>query len=120
MPRRATIALAGLMLSGCGAGWHHEPATPQTTIPPRKQVRVYHGASVERWHAVRIGADSITGIHWLAPIETDTGRVALPLRIIDSLQVGDPSEGFRHSAALTYVGLIAVGVLLCQIGYCGD
>lgn len=119
--RRSALVLTTVSLAGCGAGWHQVPAEPTTAIPPRKQVLVYHhGGAPERWHAARISEDSISGIHWLSPIEGDTGRVALPLAAVDSIQVGDPAQGFVKSYLLSvYVILPVAYVALCvTIGAC--
>jgi hypothetical protein len=112
-------AFLSAALSGCGAGWHREEATPATLIPPRKQVLVYHGGGVERWHAVAVTRDSIVGIHWLRPIECDSCRTALPLAQVDSIEVGDPSLGARKSMALGYGALVVISWYLCS-RLCGD
>ena len=96
MPR-TVLLVTTLLVAGCGAGWHEIKPSPTTVVPPRQQVLVYHAGALERWHAVRFGADSVSGIHWLKPIEGDTGRVALPLASIDSLRAGDPATGFVKS-----------------------
>ena len=113
---RPLLAGLALLLSGCGAGWHTVDPAPTTTIPPRQQVLVYHGGATERWHAVRIDADSVTGIHWLKPIEGDTGRMAVPLASVDSLVAGDPAEGFVKSYFFgVYVLMPVTLVALCYI-----
>ena len=112
-------ALLTLALAGCGAGWQREAATPTTQIPPRKQVRVYHGGRVERWHAAKMTGDSITGIHWLRPIECDSCRLALPLAQVDSIEVGDPSLGMRKSMGLGYGMMAVMYIFLCS-EMCGD
>ena len=114
---RRTLALISLLfLSACGAGWHRVEPSPATTIPPRQQVLVYHAGATERWHAVRIGPDSVTGIEWLSPIEGDTGRVGLPLPAVDSLRAGDPAKGFVKSYFFTvYVALPVTLVAFCII-----
>ena len=105
-----------LLLTGCGAGWHAIEPSPTTVVPPRQQVRVYHAGGMERWHAVRIGADSVTGIHWLNPIEGDTGRLALPLVSVDSLRAGDPATGFVKSYFFSvYVVAPVALITLCII-----
>ena len=108
----------GATLVGCGAGWRTVPPTPETTIPSRKQVLVYHGGAVERWHAVRITGDSVTGIPWLRPIEGDTGRIALPRATVDSLSAGDPATGFVKSYLLSvYVIAPVTLILLCGLSH---
>lgn len=116
MPRPRYVTVALLLLAGCGAGWHAIDPAPTTVVPPRQQVLVYHAGGMERWHAVRFSADSVTGIHWLSPIEGDTGRMALPLARIDSLRAGDPATGFVKSYFLSaYVILPVAAITLCVI-----
>lgn len=114
--RRISAVLTLTFLAGCGSGWTSVPPVPETEIPPRKQVQVYHAGAMERWHAVRIAGDSISGIRWLAPIEGDTGRIALPLLGIDSIRVGDPSGDFvKTSAFSVYVALPVALIVVCVI-----
>lgn len=116
MRRLHVLLPVTLLLTGCGSGWHQVEPSPATTVPPRQQVMVYHGGAAERWHAVRVGTDSVSGIHWLSPIEGDTGRVALPLSVVDSMIAGDPATGFVKSTAFTaYVALPIALVAFCVI-----
>lgn len=119
MPRtRAALCLALFLLSACGAGWHRVEPLPSTTIPARQQVLVYHGTATERWHATTVTSDSITGVHWLTPIECDSCRVALPLTAVDSIVVGDPATGFVKSYLFTvYVLLPAALIGVCVIAH---
>lgn len=118
MRRPLLTAFLCLDLSACGAGWHRVEPSPASTIPPRQQVLVYHGGVVDRWHATTMTSDSIVGIHWLKPIECDSCRTSLPLTQVDSIKVGDPSAGFRKSAALGYGIMAVAGWYLCSL-MCG-
>lgn len=118
--RRSPLTLfVFLALTGCGAGWRQEPATPATTVPPRKQVQIFRGGEMDRWHAVSFTADSVVGIPWLQPIECDSCRRALPLAGVDSIQVGDPSLAFRNSMGVFYVGTLLASWWLCSM-ICGE
>jgi hypothetical protein len=107
MRRTLFAALLCFTISACGAGWHRVDPVPSTLIPARKQVLVYHGGAVERWHATTLTSDSIAGVHWLDPIECDSCRTSLPLTAVDSIEIGDPSDGFRNSVGLGYGLMLA-------------
>lgn len=116
MPRtRAALCVALFLLTGCGAGWHNVDPAPGSALTPSTQYLIHHGTAVERWHAVRIAADSVSGISWLTPVECDSCRVALPRVEVDSIQLGHPVAGVGKGFALATVAPLLVLALLCTI-----
>ena len=110
--RRLAALLPILLLIGCGPGWKRtEPATG-TRLPPRDQFLVHHGDSTDRWHALEVTGDSVSGVHWLTPIDCDSCRTALPRASVDSIQLGHPVRGlFKGYALVVYGPMVALGVL---------
>jgi hypothetical protein len=69
--RAAGLFVLTLLNSACGAGWHRPEPPPSGTLSPRQQVQVWQGGRALQWHAVRLGADSISGIPFLASPSCD-------------------------------------------------
>ena len=88
-----------LVLGGCGAGWHRvDPGT--APIAQRQQAQVWHDDRFERWHAVLVGSDSVSGVPYFRAVGCDSCRVALPRDAVDSLRYGNPTAGFWKTVGL--------------------
>lgn len=96
----AAVLAPHLLLLGCGAGWHRPPELVPDPLAPRQQVEVWHGGRAERWHAVVMDVDSVSGIPFLLPVTCDSCRVAVPRAAVDSLRLGNPVAGFWKTAGL--------------------
>lgn len=104
MRRFRPAGILVLILAGCSPGWHLTDPTPGDTLPPRDQYLIHHGGVVDRWHAVQVSDDSVTGVPWLQPIDCDSCRVALPQTTVDSIRTGHPVAGFWKGYALFVYG----------------
>lgn len=114
MPRiRAALCLSLFLLASCGADWHRVEPAPESALSSGTQYLVYHGGAIERWHAVRVTADSVSGIAWLHPVECDSCRQVLPRVAVDSLQEGHPVAGVWKTVALVVWGPPLFLSLLC-------
>ena len=89
--RRVVLALLGLSLAGCGAGWQRVEVVPSQAVPPRQIVQVWHDGVGEQWHGVVVTADSISGIAFIKRLDCDSCRHALFRAEVDSLRFGDPA-----------------------------
>jgi hypothetical protein len=108
----ATTPLALLLgTSGCGAGWHR--VEPAGMIQPRQQVQVWHDDRFERWHALVLGADSVSGVPAWRAVACDSCRVALPRPAVDSLRFGNPSAGFWKTVGLVMGTSAVLAALIC-------
>jgi hypothetical protein len=58
------------------------------SLSPRQQVQVWSGGTARRWHAVQVGADSISGIPFIQATTCDSCRIALPRAAVDSVRQG--------------------------------
>jgi hypothetical protein len=101
---------------GCGAGWHQPPAPVPDTLAPRQQVQVWHGGKAERWHAVVVAADSVTGISYLRPVTCDSCRVGMPRSAVDSIRLGNPVAGFWKTFGLVVAIPTALLIVVCASG----
>ena len=86
--RCASIALL-LLAGGCTpVGWHRTDLTSR--FHRREQVKVWGRGNMERWHAVAISRDSISGIPYKMPVDCVSCRRSIALTEVDSLRTATP------------------------------
>lgn len=109
--RAWSLFLLAVSQAGCGPGWH-QPPSPEAIadLRPRQQVQVWSRGVPRQLHAVRLTADSVTGIPYLKALDCDSCRIALPRAAVDSLRLGNPPAGFWRSLGLGYV--IVAGIII--------
>ena len=115
MRRAHLLPFLVLALAGCGAGWHRVETTPDATVDPRTQYLVYHAGAADRWHALRVTADSVSGVPWLAPVECDSCRVTLASVAVDSLKEGHPVAGLWKGYGLVMFGPFLLLSAICIV-----
>jgi len=118
---RAAIAVVTALTvssASCGAGWHQPKQLEPGSLSPRQQVQVWSGGTARRWHAVRVGPDSISGISFVQPTNCDSCRIALPHAAVDSIRLGDPVEGLWKSVALVLGTFTLALIYTCRHGGC--
>lgn len=108
------LALSALLsLPACGAGWHQPAHLAPRPLPARQQVQIWQQGRVERWHAVTLTDDSITGIPYLQPVTCASCRVGLPRPAVDSIRWGNPVAGFWKTVGLIVAIPTAGLMILC-------
>jgi hypothetical protein len=70
---------------------------------------------MERWHALVIGADSISGVPYVRPPGCDSCRVALPRAEVDSVRLGNPVAGFWKTFGLVVGIPVLVFGAICLV-----
>jgi hypothetical protein len=84
-------------------------------MPIRQQVQVWHGGQVERWHALILSSDSVSGVPFVRPADCDSCRLAVGRAEVDSIRVGQPVLGFWKTAAVVLIGPIMFVEVVCAI-----
>jgi hypothetical protein len=113
MRRRGSILLAGWWLvSACGAGWHREELGPERQLPPRQQVQLWVGPRSRVLHAVRVEADSVSGVPFQHPPDCDSCRVGFARNTVDSMFLGNQERGALRSLGLGFAALAGAALLL--------
>jgi hypothetical protein len=69
---------------------------------------------VERWHAVVVSRDSVSGIPYQMPLECDSCRRIISLTYVDSLQAARPSV----AQDALYVVEATGALVLLSVGVC--
>lgn len=112
--RRLTAAFCAAsvpFLQACGAGWHRtDIVTPES---PRQQVEVWQGKSSQQWHAVRVSDSTVSGIHFLSPVDCDSCRLTVPRSSVDSIRLGNPTLGFWKTLGLIFLTPVAFLMGVC-------
>lgn len=121
MNRFSTWSAGLFLLTGaCGAGWHQRQEPLPHELPPRQQVQVWRDGRASQWHAVRVKADTISGISYFLPITCDTCRVAFPRATVDSIRFGNPTAGLWKSVALVVAIPVTYLFIYCFRGCYND
>ena len=116
-PIRSPLMLF-LMLteSACGAGWHRiDPAVP-SHLRERQQVQLWQHGRRLQLHAVRLVADSISGVPFVQSPDCDSCRITLPRASVDSIRTGNPTSGFLKTTGLVLGGMLALALIACTVG----
>jgi len=100
---------------GCGAGWRQASELPPGPLPEGQQAQVWHAGRAERWHALILTADSISGVSFLRPRNCDSCRAALARAEVDSVRLGHPERGLWRSVGLTLGGVALVALVACSL-----
>jgi hypothetical protein len=113
----AVTVAACLLLEACGAGWRRQPDLEPGPLAPRQQAQVWHQGRVERWHALVVSSDSLSGVPYLRPVHCDSCRVVVPRAHVDSVRFGNPVAGFWKTVGLVVgISLLAFGVVCAVEG----
>jgi hypothetical protein len=113
---RFSPLLVLMLVWGCGAGWHRPRAELPAPLPARQQVQIWRNGVALQWHAVRLTADSVSGISFLQPVQCDSCRVSVPRATVDSLRLGNPVAGFWKTMGLVTAIIFTPAIIYCWKG----
>jgi hypothetical protein len=113
--RAAAWLMLGVMVTGCGAGWHRVSLGPEGSFNARQQVQVWaNGSEAGRLHGVSWTQDTVLGRYYLDPLDCDScERVVLPRASVDSVRTGNPTAGLFKSAGVVLGTIVVVGIVAC-------
>ncbi len=117
MLRRSGLPFA-LMVAGCTSpqlAWRR--LDQPTPLKPDELVWIWSRGVSNKWHAVSITQDSVSGVPYELPLPCDSCRRRLPRSEIDSMQV---AQYTNHSDSKVLLeGAAAIGaVLLLELALC--
>jgi len=99
-----------LLAVGCSGGrW--EPRRIDLPLPfePSDVVSIWSAGKVEKWHAVVITPDSVSGIPYTMALQCDRCRRSMPRARVDSMTLGSQT---RAPKALEVAGAVAAALVL--------
>lgn len=111
--RRIALLVGTILQSARGAGWRQPVALNPGALPERQQVQVWVGREPHQWHAVRLTADSITGVPFVVSASCDSCRVSIARATVDSVRLGNPTHGFLTGLGLTVAAGLGLILILC-------
>ena len=100
-----------LLAVGCSGGqWAPRRIEPPFPLEPSDIVGIWSGGKVEKWHAVVITPDSVSGIPYRMALQCDSCRHSMPRAQVDSMKVSPYQR--RGPNALELAGVVGAALLL--------
>jgi hypothetical protein len=76
------------VLATAACFWGRRRVDEPRPVKPYAPVWIWSGGRVEKWHAVVITQDSVSGISWGKSLKCDSCRRSMPRTQVDSMKVG--------------------------------
>ena len=96
-----------LLAAGCGQHWEPRLVEP-TAVKPSDAVLIWSSGTVEKWHAVVITSDSVSGIPYGTSLKCDSCRRSIPLGVVDSMKVRHKTTAKDVAVtSLVFTGILA-------------
>ena len=97
-----------LLAVGCSGGqWAPRRIELPFPLEPSDIVGIWSGGKVEKWHAVVITPDSVSGIPYRMALQCDRCRRSMPRAQVDSMTLGHET---RAPNVLLLAGVVAAAI----------
>ena len=97
-----------LLAVGCSGGqWAPRRIELPFPLEPSDIVGIWSGGTVEKWHAVVITLDSVSGIPYRMALQCDSCRRSMPRAQVDSMTLGHET---RAPNVLLLAGVVAAAI----------
>ncbi|HVH32270.1 MAG TPA: hypothetical protein VNA31_11515 [bacterium] len=105
---RCSLFAFVLLAASCNY-WGRRRVDQLTPIKPQNPVWIWTPGKVEKWHAVVITQDSVSGIAYRMPVWCESCRLSIPRTRVDSMKLGyhTVAEDLTKGA-----GIITLAILL--------
>lgn len=114
MKRRLPLALVVLAV-GCGGYWGRRPVDEPRPIDPTQPVWIWTNGGVQKWRAVVVTEDFVSGSPW-KPRRCETCRRSIPRAQVDSILLGyKPLDEKIVEDVGTLAGAYAFMVAFCAV-----
>ena len=110
--RRSCLGLV-LLAAGCTAShvaWRR--LDQPTPLKPDEIVWIWGGGVVNKWDAVVITQDSVSGVPYELPLPCDSCRRSLPRTQVDSMAVAYNAKHLDSKEGLDVAGAVGLVILL--------
>src|SRR2546426_305611 len=120
MMRCSRVAIV-LLAAGCAGYWGRRPLDQPTPVKRASPVWIWTSGGVEKWHAVVITQDSVSGIPYQMPVRCDSCRRSIPRTRVDSMKLGyrTLAEDVTEVGGALTLAILVDGVL-CYLFDRGD
>jgi hypothetical protein len=111
-----------LLAAGCGH-WEQRPLDDLTLVNPSDPVWIWSSSMMEKWHAVVLSPDSVSGIPYVMSLRCDSCRRSIPRAQVDSMKVGYKTGGAKGAdrgvgkTSLSLAGAVGA-ILLLELVVC--
>ena len=85
---RCSLLASVLLAAGCSNYWGRRRVDQPIPVKPHQPVWIWSGGQVNKWHAVVITQDSVSGIPYRMSLKCDSCRRSLPRTQVDSMKLG--------------------------------
>ena len=103
-----------LLTAGCSGYWGRRPINHPAPVERLAPVWIWSGGEVNKWHAVVITQDSVSGIPYRTSLKCDSCRRSIPRARVDSMTLGYQTNAEK----LTEVGGVLTGAFLALAALC--
>ena len=103
---RCSLLVFVLLGTGC-LYWGRRRVDQPTPIKPSNPVWIWSGGTVEKWHAVVITPDSVSGIPYRMALQCDSCRRSMPRAQVDSMTLAHET---RAPNVLLLAGVVAAAI----------
>ena len=83
-------------------------------------MRIWSGGEVQKWHAVIITEQWVSGIPYQMPITCDSCVLRIPRTQVDSMKLDNKGPNVLVLLGIVAVGIVAEGVVCALIGAKSD
>jgi hypothetical protein len=110
LPVRCSLLAFALSAAGCTTYWGQRPLDQPTPVEPNYPVWIWSRSAVNKWYAVRITQDSVSGIPFEMPMTCDSCRHSLPRTQVDSMKVAYMGYHTTAKDVIEGVGVVTAAV----------
>jgi hypothetical protein len=107
---RCQFVVLALLAAGCSTYWRQRPLDQPAQLNPNHPVWIWSRGAVNKWYAVVITPDSVSGIPYELPLTCDSCRRSLPRAQVDSMKVAYVGQHTTATDVAAGVGLVAAVV----------
>lgn len=122
---RPFLYMALIVLAAGCSHWEQRPLDESTPMKPSIPVWIWRGGNVEKWHAVVITPDSVSGIPdsvsvilYGTSLNCDSCRRSIPRAQVDSMKVGYNTGAPKAVKTALRVTAAVAAALLVEVVVC--